>query len=133
MTDEQIHALIEAAAAASRHAYAPYSHYPVGAALLASDGAIFGGCNIENAAYPAGICAERTALAKAVSEGRRQFDAIAVVTRDGGSPCGVCRQMLYEFAPHLRVVIADFDGHVRYDGSLASLLPLGFNAESLHE
>ncbi|MDZ4766051.1 MAG: cytidine deaminase [Chloroflexota bacterium] len=124
-------ALIDDARAATKHAYCPYSHYPVGAALLARDGTIYTGCNVENAAYPAGICAERTALVKAISEGARQFDALAVVTRDGGSPCGICRQMLYEFAPHLRVIIADMDGKISYDGDLSALLPFGFGAEHL--
>lgn len=131
VTEEQIRSLIDAAIAASRHAYIPYSEFPVGAALLASDGTVYGGCNVENAAYPATICAERVALVKAVSEGKRQFDAIAVVTPNAGSPCGTCRQMLYEFAPDLRVILADTNGSVAYDGVLSDLLPRGFGPESL--
>ncbi len=123
--------LITAAEKASHNAYNPYSRYPVGAALLASDGQIYGGCNIENAAYPSGICAERVALVKAVSEGQRRFDAIAVVTPNGGSPCGMCRQMLYEFAPNLRVILARTDGTIVYDGTLADLLPRGFGPADL--
>ena len=123
--------LIAAANAASQHAYIPYSHYPVGAALLASDGTVYTGCNVENAAYPAGICAERVALVKAISEGQRRFDAIAVVTPNGGSPCGVCRQMLYEFAPDLRVILARSDGAVVFDGTLSDLLPRGFGPADL--
>jgi cytidine deaminase len=127
----ELHTLIEAAQEAGTRAYAPYSHYHVGAALRALDGTVFQGCNVESAVYPAGICAERTALVKAVSEGVREFDALAVVTRDGGSPCGICRQLLYEFSPQLRVVLARADGEVVYDGKLNELLPLGFTATSL--
>lgn len=124
--------LLRAAREATAHAYIPYSNYPVGAALLAANGTLYTGCNIENAAYPATICAERVALVKAVSEGVRDFSTIAVVTRDGGSPCGLCRQMLYEFAPNLRVIFADMDGKVVFDGSLSELLPHGFGPEHLH-
>lgn len=124
--------LIRAAVTASQHAYIPYSGYAVGAALLAADGTCYTGCNIENAAFPATICAERTALVKAVSEGQRAFTALAVVTRDGGSPCGVCRQMLYEFAPDLQVIIADLDGNIHTTISLSDLLPHGFGAREFH-
>jgi cytidine deaminase len=123
--------LIDAAREAGERAYAPYSHYHVGAALRVKDGTIYRGCNIENASYPAGICAERVALVKAVSEGIHDFEAIAVVTRDGGAPCGICRQMMYEFAPDLRVVIARTDGEVVFDGALHELLPLGFGPSHL--
>lgn len=126
-----IETLVNAAIAAAKHAYIPYSHYPVGAALLAADGTIYGGCNVENAAFPATICAERTALVKAVSEGKRGFLAIAVVTRDGGSPCGTCRQMLHEFAPDLRVIVADLNGQVKYEMSMDEMLPHGFTQGSL--
>jgi cytidine deaminase len=118
--------LIRAAIAAARNAYAPYSHYPVGAALRAADGTIYTGCNVENASYSATICAERTALVKAVSEGQRQFEAIAVITDTGGFPCGTCRQMLYEFAPNLRVIIAKPDGEILHDMPLSELLMHGF-------
>ena len=131
MTDNAIHQLIRAAIEAARHAYIPYSHYPVGAALRTTDGTLYTGCNVENAAYPVTICAERTALVKAVSEGRRTFDIIAVVSRSGGSPCGMCRQMLYEFAPELRVVLADMSGNIKADFSLSDLLPRGFGPEHL--
>lgn len=123
--------LIRAAQEAAAHAYIPYSNYPVGAALQAANGRLYLGCNIENASYPAGICAERVALVKAVSEGVREFDAIAVVTRDGGSPCGICRQMLSEFGPQMRVIIARDDGQITFDGNLSDLLPLAFNGSSL--
>lgn len=129
--DETIQRLISAAIDVTRNAYVPYSHYPVGAALRADDGTIYSGCNIENASYPVTICAERVALVKAVSEGKRSFDLLAVVTSNGGSPCGMCRQMLYEFAPGLRVILADLDGNVMYDGILSDLLPRGFGPDSL--
>ncbi len=123
--------LVETAIKAAHHAYVPYSHYRVGAALRTVDGTIYGGCNVENAAYPATICAERTALVKAVSEGQRQFEAIVVVTRNGGFPCGTCRQMLYEFSPHLRVIIADLSGKILHDERLSDLLPYGFGPSEL--
>jgi len=126
-----IKTLIARATAAGQKAYAPYSHYPVGAALLTTDGVIFTGCNVENAAYPATICAERVALVKAVSEGYRQFAALAVVTRNAGAPCGVCRQMLYEFAPDLRIIIADQSGQIAQEICLADLLPHGFGPTEL--
>jgi cytidine deaminase len=129
--DATIQSLVQTAIDATRHAYIPYSHYPVGAALRAVDGTVYSGCNIENASYPVTICAERVALVKAVSEGQRAFDMIAVVTNNGGSPCGMCRQMLYEFSPDLRVILADTNGAVVYDCILSDLLPRGFGPSSL--
>lgn len=123
MTDEQIQTLIQTAITASQNAYVPYSNYHVGAALLAKDGTIYTGCNVENAAYPCTICAERTALVKAVSEGRREFDGIVVVTRGGGSPCGMCRQMLHEFGADMRCIIADTKGAIHMDVLMSDLLP----------
>ncbi len=123
--------LIQDAISAAQHAYIPYSHYAVGAALLTSSGVVYRGCNVENAAYPSCICAERTALVKAISEGERDFSLIAVATANGGSPCGTCRQMLFEFAPDLRVLICDFEGKVHHDVSLRQLLYLGFGPEKL--
>ncbi|MCY3833646.1 MAG: cytidine deaminase [Chloroflexi bacterium] len=125
--------LIKAAIDASRHAYIPYSNYRVGAALLTAGGAIYGGCNIESVSFTPTVCAERTALFKAVSVGQREFKAIAVVTRDAGSPCGVCRQMMYEFAPDLRVILADLDGNSRLVTTLRELLPHGFGPAHLDE
>lgn len=124
-------ALVEQAIAASKQAYAPYSSYPVGAALESASGVIYSGCNVENAAFPATICAERTALVKAVSEGAREFTRLVVVTRNAGSPCGICRQMLYEFAPDLHVILADFDGNIHQEAKLSDLLPLGFGPSKL--
>ena len=123
--------LVTLAQAARQQAYAPYSHYQVGAALLAEDGAIFTGCNVENTSYGATICAERTAVVKAISEGARRFTAIAIVTPNGVSPCGMCRQVLYEFGPEMTVLMADAEGRVRHEMSLSDLLPLGFWAEDL--
>ncbi|MCA9885490.1 MAG: cytidine deaminase [Anaerolineae bacterium] len=132
MTDElDIQGLIASAIDASKNAYVPYSEYHVGAALLAPDGTVFTGCNVENASYPATICGERTALVKAVSEGQRAFTAIAVATKNGGSPCGVCRQMLFEFAPDLRVICCDFDGNITIDESLRNMLLYGFGPSDL--
>ena len=129
--DAELVPLLQVALAAAERAYIPYSRYPVGAALRAEDGTIFSGCNVENAAYPATICAERTALVKAVSEGYQKFDLLVVVTRNGGSPCGSCRQMLYEFAPQLRIITADLNGKIFSDNSLSDLLPDGFGPDSL--
>ena len=123
--------LVQKAIAAAKNAYAPYSHYPVGAALQTPDGQVFTGCNVENAAYPMTICAESAALVKAVSEGQRQFTAIAVVTRNAGTPCGMCRQILYEFAPNLRVIIADLDGKIHHALLLSDLLAQGFGPQKL--
>lgn len=130
-TDAALQALVRQAIDATRHAYIPYSHYPVGAALRAVDGTVYTGCNVENASYPVTICAERTALVKAISEGQRQFDLLTVATRNGGSPCGMCRQMLFEFAPELRVVTVDLDGVLYSDCTLSQLLLNGFGPSSL--
>ncbi len=123
--------LIRAAQAVRRHAYAPYSHYPVGAALLTRSGKIYTGVNVENAAFPSGMCAERVAVFKAVSEGERAFEAIVVVTENGGAPCGACRQVLAEFGTDLEVVAADAAGTVVLETTLADLLPASFGPQSL--
>jgi len=98
--------LLARADRARKRAYAPFSNFPVGAALLAKDGRVFEGCNVENSSFGLSVCAERIALWKAVSEGVREFTAIAVTAghADGASPCGACRQVLYEFAPDLVVI-----------------------------
>jgi cytidine deaminase len=131
MTDDTVRDLLPLAIRAADNAYVPYSNYRVGAALRAADGTVYTGCNVENSAYPASICAERTALVKAVSEGQRAFDTVVIVTANGGSPCGHCRQMLYEFTPDMRVVMADFDGRIVADTTLAELLPLGFGPDGM--
>ena len=129
MTDQ---ALVELAFTMLERSYVPYSKFPVGAALLCADGTVFTGCNVENAAYGSTICAERTALVKAVSEGHREFTALAVAgkSRDYCWPCGACRQMLYEFAPGLTVLVAREDGDY-VELPLKELLPHGFGPGSL--
>ncbi|MBN1136188.1 MAG: cytidine deaminase [Anaerolineae bacterium] len=125
--------LVEIARQARERAYAPYSHFPVGAALLGRSGRVYTGCNVENASYPLTICAEQTAVAKAVSEGEREFKAIAVITATGATPCGACRQILREFGGpdgDLRVIVADTAGHVRAF-TIAELLPAGFTPDQL--
>ena len=123
-------ALIDAAHEARQRSYAPYSKYRVGAALLTADGTIITGGNVENASYPASICAERSAITRAVAEGHREFLAIAVSTENGGSPCGICRQVMNEFAPEMPVFIASGDKFVE-EHKLSDLLPLGFGPEKL--
>jgi cytidine deaminase len=127
MTDDK---LITSAAAARERAYAPYSNFKVGAALRGKSGRVYAGCNVENAAYGSSMCAERTAIFKAVSEGEREFEAIAVVTENGASPCGNCRQVMMEFAPDMAVIIADTQGWVRAT-TVRDLLPDGFTPEHL--
>ena len=113
-------------------AYAPYSHYPVGAAVLGEDGRIYGGCNIENAAYPSGICAERVAIFKAVSEGTRKILGLVVRTPNGGSPCGACRQVMREFLDDQSpVFIVDGTGGLCLEMPFEALLPRSFGPESL--
>jgi len=131
ITSQEIQSLIRTAMDTRRFAYVPYSNYPVGAALRTKTGRVFTGVNIENAAYPQTICAERTAIFKAVSEGERDFDAIAVVTENGGTPCGGCRQVLAEFGMDTLVLIADGNGRLLRQTSVAELLPEAFTPESL--
>lgn len=130
MTDEE---LVQMAVKMHDYSYVPYSHFPVGAALLCQDGRVFTGCNVENAAFGSTICAERTALLKAVSEGCREgFTTIAIAGQgsDFCWPCGACRQMLYEFAPDLRVLAARGDGQWK-QARLSELLPNGFGPNAL--
>jgi len=123
--------LVEIAVDVRNHAYAPYSKYPVGAALLTVSGVIYTGINIENAAYPVTICAERVAVFKAVSDGEREFTAIAVSTLNGGTPCGSCRQVLAEFGLNTIVIIANSSGQIIEETSVDRLLPGAFRPESL--
>ncbi|HDQ73681.1 MAG TPA: cytidine deaminase [Chloroflexi bacterium] len=122
--------LVAQALQARALAYAPYSNYRVGAALLGKSGRTYTGCNVENAVYPLTICAERTAVVKAVSEGERTFVALAVATDNGGSPCGACRQTLREFGEDIVVLIADASGAYR-ETTAAALLPDSFSAADL--
>jgi cytidine deaminase len=132
LIDEQkLQTLIDSAIAARSWAYAPYSKYAVGAALLTASGKIYEGVNVENAAYPSGICAERVAVFKAVSEGEREFSTIVVATSNGGMPCGSCRQALAEFGMDTRVVIVDESGKIRLDTIVSGLLPHAFTPKDL--
>ena len=133
LTDDLQHKLIEAAIDARKWAYAPYSDYQVGAALLTASGRVYDGVNIENAAYPTTICAERVAVFKAVSDGERDFVAIAVVTAKGGSPCGSCRQVLAEFGLDTTVLIANEIGEVLQVTTVRDLLPLAFQPKDLSQ
>ncbi|MBI4630355.1 MAG: cytidine deaminase [Chloroflexi bacterium] len=103
----------------------------MGASLLASSGKIYDGVNVENAAYPSTICAERAALVKAISEGERQFETLVVATENGGSPCGSCRQMLAEFGLDLTILIVNAEGKILQETSLKELLPQAFTPASL--
>ena len=131
LTNEERQSLIDLANEARRRAYVPYSKYPVGAALRTKSGRIFTGVNVENAAYPTTMCAERVAVFKAVSEGEQEFEAIAVVTDNGGSPCGGCRQVLAEFGLDTIVFIADGKGKLLKQMTVAELLPEAFTPDHL--
>lgn len=115
---------------AKKNAYAPFSDYQVGAALLAESGKVYTGVNVENSSYGATICAERTAFVKAVSEGERNFRAIAIAVADGEAmPCGICRQFMFEFGPDLEVITGENDENLRVS-RLSDLLPDGFRLET---
>ena len=131
LTEEERHFLIDLAIEARRRAYVPYSRYPVGAALRTKSGKVFTGVNVENAAYPTTMCAERTAVFKAVSEGEQEFDVIAVVTSNGGSPCGSCRQVLAEFGLDTIVLIANTEGELLEETTVFDLLPGAFTPGNL--
>ncbi len=122
--------LIALALEARKKAYAPYSHFAVGAALLAESGQVYAGCNVENASYGLSICAERVALFKAVAAGERRFKTIAVVTETMATPCGSCRQVLAEFAEELEVIVADLEGQ-KGIYTLGELLPASFTSRHL--
>ena len=122
--------LYQQAIKAMDNSYTPYSNYKVGAALLTRSGKVYLGCNIENASYTPSVCGERTAIFKAVSEGERDFVAIAVVTVNAGAPCGVCRQVMREFAPNLTVIIGNTEGQYKVL-TLPDLLPYSFGPENL--
>lgn len=129
MDDRKLYA---AAEKQMEFAYAPYSNFRVGAALLTKEGIIFGGCNVESASYGATICAERTALVKAVSEGKQDFSTLAISGSSGEFtyPCGICRQLLYEFNPDLQIIVGNKKGEIKKH-TLRELLPYGFNKEEL--
>ncbi len=123
--------LLELANEARRRAYAPYSGYKVGSALRTKSGRIFTGVNVELAAYPQTMCAERVAVYKAVSEGEREFEVISVVTDNGGTPCGGCRQVLAEFGLDTIVLIGDGNGKLLQETTVGKLLPGAFTPKDL--
>ena len=133
LTDEQRDKLIETSLGARRWAYAPYSQYAVGAALLTSSGKVYDGVNVENAAYPSSMCAERSAVFKAVSEGEKKFVAIVVASRNGGEPCGACRQVLSEFGLDTIILVVNSEGYIVLETTVAELLPSAFGPEDLNE
>lgn len=137
MTHEQ---LLKTAIEARENAYVPYSHFAVGAALLAKSGKVYRGCNVENAAYGPTNCAERTAFFTAVCAGEREFEALAICGGPAGkpvselcAPCGVCRQVIREFCPDDFPIVLTTDGTKLYETTLAELLPLSFSADDLNK
>jgi cytidine deaminase len=131
---EQVERLLAEAKRARENAYAPYSRFKVGAALLGKSGRVYRGCNVENASYGATICAERAAIVQAVSQGEREFDAIAVVADmpEPVPPCGLCRQVLAEFSPQMQVIMGNLAGQVRIT-SVEQLYPGAFTQSALLE
>lgn len=133
LTQQEKQSLIDLANTARQRAYAPYSNYPVGAALRTKTGRIFTGVNVENAAYPHTMCAERVAIFKAVSEGEKEFEVISVVTDNGGSPCGGCRQVMAEFGLDTIVLMADGSGKLIKETTVKELLPEAFTPAKLRK
>ena len=133
LSEQEKQSLIDLANTARQRAYAPYSNYPVGAALRTKTGRIFTGVNVENAAYPQTMCAERVAIFKAVSEGEKEFEVITVVTDNGGSPCGGCRQVMAEFGLDTIVLLADGNGRIVKETTVKELLPEAFTPEHLEK
>ena len=129
MDDNRRDQLIAMARTASQQAYAPYSNFQVGAALLGKSGSLYAGANVENASYGLTNCAERTAVFSAVTEGERDFEAMAIASPGGVAPCGACRQVMYEFAPNLMLFLIDANQSDRVtEVSLAALLPDPFTS-----
>lgn len=131
LTQHEKQSLVDLANTARQRAYAPYSNYPVGATLRTKTGRIFTGVNVENAAYPQTMCAERVAIFKAVSEGEKEFEVISVVTDNGGSPCGGCRQVMAEFGLDVIVLMANGKGHIVTETTVKELLPEAFTPQKL--
>lgn len=126
LTKKEKQSLVDLANTARQRAYVPYSRYRVGSSLRTKTGRIYTGVNVENAAYPQTMCAERVAIFKAVSEGEKEFEVITVVTDNGGSPCGGCRQVMAEFGLDTVVLMADGKGHIVKETTVRELLPEAF-------
>jgi cytidine deaminase len=131
LNKQEKQALIDLANTARQRAYVPYSNYPVGSALRTKTGRLYTGVNVENAAYPHTMCAERVAIFKAVSEGEKEFEVITVVTDNGGSPCGGCRQVMAEFGLDTMVILANGNGKLVKETTVRELLPEAFTPEHL--
>jgi len=131
ITEQEKQSFIDLANAARQRAYAPYSNYRVGASLRTKTGRIYTGVNVENAAYPQTMCAERVAIFKAVSEGETEFEVIAIATDNGGSPCGGCRQVMAEFGLDTIVILADGKGKTVQETTVKELLPGAFTPDKL--
>jgi cytidine deaminase len=131
LTQQEKQALVDLANTARQRAYVPYSNYPVGSSLRTKTGRIYTGVNVENAAYPQTMCAERVAIFKAVSEGEKEFEVITVVTDNGGSPCGGCRQVMAEFGLDTIVLLADGSGRIVREITVKELLPEAFTPNHL--
>lgn len=131
LSKQEKQVLVDLANTARQRAYAPYSNYPVGSALRTKSGRVFTGVNVENAAYPQTMCAERIAIFKAVSEGETEFEIITVVTDNGGSPCGGCRQVMAEFGLDTSVILADGRGRIIQETTVKDLLPGAFTPDKL--
>ncbi|MCL4531242.1 MAG: cytidine deaminase [Chloroflexi bacterium] len=131
LTNKEKKLLIDLANEARRQAYVPYSNYRVGSALRTKTGKVYTGVNVENAAYPTTMCAERVAIFKAVSDGELEFEVISVVTDNGGSPCGSCRQVLAEFSDDTIVLIANGKGELLKEMTIGELLPEAFQPRHL--
>jgi cytidine deaminase len=131
LTEQEKQSIIDLANTARQRAYVPYSRYAVGAALRTKGGRTFTGVNVENAAYPQTMCAERVAIFKAVSEGEQEFEVISVVTDNGGSPCGGCRQVMAEFGLDTVVLMADGSGKLVKETTVKELLPEAFTPDQL--
>jgi len=129
--DKKLQSLIDDALEVRSRAYAPYSNYQVGAALLTKEGKIYTGANVENAAYPTSICAERSAVFSAVSSGERKFERIVVATSNGGTPCGSCRQVLSEFGLEIEVILVNDQGEILQQTTVSDLLPGAFQGDDL--
>ena len=133
LTKQEKQSLIDLANVARQRAYVPYSNYPVGSTLRTKTGRIYTGVNVENAAYPQTMCAERVAIFKAVSEGEKEFEVISVVTDNGGSPCGGCRQVMAEFGLDTIVLLADGSGRLVKEMTVRELLPEAFTPVDLRK